>query len=58
MGIIDKDQGLVGTATELNHVCYWGYKKMNRKTIILKCQVCGKEIYRKIDRDKIPRGEV
>jgi len=46
------------TAMEPNHVCYWGYKKLNRKTIVLKCQICGREEYRKIDRDKIPKGEV
>lgn len=46
------------TAMDPNHQHYWGCKKMNRKTIILKCQMCGKEEYRKIDRDKIPKGEV
>jgi len=46
------------TAMELNHICYWGCKKFNKKTIVLKCQVCGKEEYRKIDRTKIPHGTV
>ena len=46
------------TAMDPNHQHYWGYKKLNRKTIVLKCQMCGKEEYRKIDRDKIPKGEV
>ena len=59
MGIINKNQNLIkDTALDPNHVCYWGSKKLNRKTIILKCQICGREEYRKIDRDKIPKGEV
>lgn len=59
MGKLNKNQSPVkDTATELDHQHYWGYKKLNRKTIVLKCQMCGKEEYRKIDRDKIPKGEV
>ena len=59
MGIINENQSLIrDTAMDPNHQHYWGYKKLNRKTIVLKCQMCGKEEYRKIDRDKIPRGEV
>jgi hypothetical protein len=59
MGIITTTQNqspVKDTAMEPNHVCYWGYKRFYKRYMIIKCQVCGKEERRKIDRDKIPKG--
>lgn len=46
------------TALDPNHEHYWGCKKMFKKTMIIRCQVCGLEEKRKVDWDKIPVGEV
>jgi len=46
------------TALDPNHIHYWGCKRFNQKTIVLRCMVCGHEERRKIDRKKIPHGEV
>ena len=62
MGEPTQDKEVMGrlkeTAVDPEHQHYWGYLKFNQKTIVIKCQVCGKIERRSIDRDKIPKGEV
>jgi len=62
MGEPTQDKEVMGrlkeTAVDPDHMHYWGYLKFNQKTIVIKCQVCGKIERRSIDRDKIPKGEV
>lgn len=62
MGVAKKDQEMMSrlkeTAVDPNHRHYWGYLKFNRKTIVIKCQVCGVTERRSINRDKIPSGSV
>jgi len=62
MGIANQNQEITGrlkeTALDPNHRHYWGWLKFNKKTIVIKCQVCGKLEKHPIDRDKIPKGEV
>jgi rRNA maturation endonuclease Nob1 len=46
------------TALDPNHEHYWGCKKIYKRYMIIRCQVCGAEEKRKVDWDKIPVGEV
>lgn len=46
------------TAMDPNHEHYWGCKKIHKKSITVRCQVCGKEEKRKVDWTTVPKGEV
>lgn len=46
------------TAMDPHHEHYWGVKKQNKKSMIVRCQVCGKEEKRKVDWESVPKGEV